>query len=97
MKKKTFTKDQLVRAVAKEFDCTIKDARGMVETVFKTIITEVDNGRRVELRGFGVFSHKMSPAVKKYNRPLRKMSKTRPRLNVRFKPSTRFLGIINGV
>jgi integration host factor subunit beta len=49
------TKADLVEQVAKETDMTKKDAEQLVEVVFESIIGALNNGDKIELRGFGSF------------------------------------------
>lgn len=45
----------LVKKVAKEAEITKKDAEQLVETIFESIISTLNKGEKVELRGFGSF------------------------------------------
>ncbi len=49
------TKADLVETVAKEAEMTKKDAEKLVEIIFDTIIGTLNNGEKIELRGFGSF------------------------------------------
>ena len=49
-------KSELVAEVAKNNKLTILNADRLVTTVFDTIIKHLKDGKRVELRGLGVFS-----------------------------------------
>ncbi len=49
-------KSELVAEVAKNNKLTFVNADRVVTTVFDTIIKNLKAGKRVELRGFGVFS-----------------------------------------
>lgn len=49
------TKADLVETVAKEAEMTKKDAEKLVEIIFDTIIETLNNGEKIELRGFGSF------------------------------------------
>jgi integration host factor subunit beta len=49
------TKADLVERVAREADMTKKDAEQLVEIVFDTIISTLNKGEKIELRGFGSF------------------------------------------
>jgi integration host factor subunit beta len=49
------TKADLVEKVALEADLTKKDAEQLVEVVFDSIIQTLNNGEKIELRGFGSF------------------------------------------
>ncbi len=49
------TKADLVETVAREAEMTKKDAEKLVEIIFDTIIETLNNGEKIELRGFGSF------------------------------------------
>jgi integration host factor subunit beta len=49
------TKAELVEEVAKTADLTKKDAEQLVEVVFESIIKTLNEGEKIELRGFGSF------------------------------------------
>src|SRR5678816_2761889 len=49
------TKADLVEKVAKEADMTKKDAEQLVEIIFDSIIGTLNQGEKIELRGFGSF------------------------------------------
>ena len=49
------TKAELVEDVAREAELTKKDAERLVEIVFESIIETLNQGEKIELRGFGSF------------------------------------------
>jgi integration host factor subunit beta len=49
------TKAELVEDVAREAELTKKDAERLVEIVFESIIDTLNQGEKIELRGFGSF------------------------------------------
>lgn len=49
------TKADLVERVAREAELTKKDAEQLVEIVFDSIIDSLNEGEKIELRGFGSF------------------------------------------
>lgn len=49
------TKADLVERVASEAEMTKKDAEQLVEIIFESIIDSLNNGEKIELRGFGSF------------------------------------------
>ena len=49
------TKADLVERVAKDADLTKKDAEQLVEIVFDSIVASLNEGQKIELRGFGSF------------------------------------------
>lgn len=52
------TKSQLIKKLALKQDISVIDAETVVGTVFEEISTSLENGRRIELRGFGSFGLK---------------------------------------
>lgn len=49
------TKAELVEEVARVAELTKKDSEVIVETVFESIIQSLNEGKKIELRGFGSF------------------------------------------
>jgi integration host factor subunit beta len=49
------TKAELVEDVARAAELTKKDAERLVEIVFESIIDSLNQGQKIELRGFGSF------------------------------------------
>jgi integration host factor subunit beta len=49
------TKADLVEKVATEAEMTKKDAEQLVEIIFESIVSTLNNGEKIELRGFGSF------------------------------------------
>ena len=49
------TKADLVEIVAKEADMTKKDVEQLVEIIFDSIVSTLNQGEKIELRGFGSF------------------------------------------
>jgi integration host factor subunit beta len=70
-------KSQLIEALAKEEDLTIKKAESVINTVFKTIEDALANEERVEIRGLGSFK------VKDYDSYLGRNPKTGQVIQVR--------------
>ena len=52
---RTTTKADLVDEVARAADLTRKQAEAVVEAVFEGIIASLQDGQKIELRGFGSF------------------------------------------
>jgi integration host factor subunit beta len=52
------TKSQLIKQLALKKDISTKDSETIVNTVFEEISASLEQGRRVELRGFGSFGLK---------------------------------------
>jgi len=70
-------KSQLIEALAKDEDLTIKKAESVINTVFKTIEDSLAQEERVEIRGLGSFK------VKDYNSYLGRNPKTGQVIQVR--------------
>ncbi len=70
-------KSQLIEALAKEEDLTIKKAESVINTVFKTIEDALAGEERVEIRGLGSFK------VKDYDSYLGRNPKTGQVIQVR--------------
>ena len=51
-------KSDLIKQLTIKNDLLAKDAGTVVETIFEEISASLENGRRVELRGFGSFGLK---------------------------------------
>jgi integration host factor subunit beta len=49
------TKAELVEEVARAAELTKKDSEVIVDEVFKSIISSLNSGEKIELRGFGSF------------------------------------------
>lgn len=49
------TKSELVRQVAAETGLSLAETERAVDSVFDTMIASMNEGKRIELRGFGVF------------------------------------------
>jgi integration host factor subunit beta len=49
------TKADLVEIVAKEAEMTKKDVEQLVEIIFDSIVSTLNDGEKIELRGFGSF------------------------------------------
>ena len=61
------TKADLVERVAKEAEMTKKDAEQLVEIIFESIISSLNEGEKIELRGFGSFRVRQRNARKGRN------------------------------
>ena len=57
----------LFRSVATEAEMTKKDAEQLVEIIFDSIIGALNNGEKIELRGFGSFRVRQRDARKGRN------------------------------
>ena len=52
------TKSQLIKQLVMKMDLSVKDSETVIGTIFEEIASSLENGRRVELRGFGTFGLK---------------------------------------
>lgn len=52
------TKSQLIKQLSIKTELSATDSETVVKTVFEEISASLENGRRVELRGFGTFGLK---------------------------------------
>ena len=89
------TKADIVDEIAKNTGLTKIETKAVVEGVLSTIMEAVSNGKRIELRGFGVFKSKeRKPRIARNPKtgeevPLEK------RVVPIFKPSPEFLKKVN--
>lgn len=70
--KKTFTKRDIVRRVARSHDADLATASGWVNSVFhsiREIMMTADPALRIEVRDFGVFEVKLTKAKPKARNP----------------------------
>lgn len=91
------TKADLVEEVSRVLESTRKDSESMVETIFESIVGALQNGDKVEIRGFGSFRTRQRRARVGRN------PKTGARVNViakrvpYFKPSKDLKDVINAL
>jgi integration host factor beta subunit len=52
------TKSQLIKQLAIKMNLSVNDSEMVIGTIFEEITSSLENGRRVELRGFGSFGLK---------------------------------------
>jgi integration host factor subunit beta len=78
------TKADLVEKVASEADMTKKDAEQLVEIIFESIVSTLNKGEKIELRGFGSFRVRERNARKGRN------PKTGTAVNIPAKPVANF-------
>ena len=55
-------KNDLVRAVANNVGCTLKEANEFIDGFIKAITDGLKNGEKVQISGFGSFELKCKPA-----------------------------------
>ena len=73
------TKAELVEDVARAAELTKKDAERLVEIVFESIIETLNQGEKIELRGFGSFRVRERGARRGRSRPRPGAARTRSR------------------
>ncbi|MDY6862362.1 MAG: HU family DNA-binding protein [Thermodesulfobacteriota bacterium] len=73
------TKSQLIEALAKEEDITLKIAEVVVNTTFNSIEKALINGDRVEIRGIGSFKVKEYKEYKGRNPKTGEVIKVKPK------------------
>jgi integration host factor subunit beta len=89
------TKADLVERVAKEADMTKKDAEQLVEIVFDTIISTLNKGEKIELRGFGSFRLRERDARKGRNPKTGEAVKIPAKRVAYFKPGKELKELVN--
>ena len=89
------TKADLVERVAEEAEMTKKDAEQLVEIIFESIVSTLNKGEKIELRGFGSFRVRHREARKGRN-PKTGASVNIPAKRVAyFKPGKELKEVIN--
>lgn len=82
---RTITKKEIVDRVAAQSGLSRTKAHSIVQQLFDTIVSELSNGHRIELRDFGVFEVKvLAPRTAQNPRTLERV-KVPERRTVRFK------------
>ena len=81
------TKADLVEIVAREAEMTKKDVEQLVEIIFDSITGTLNNGEKIELRGFGSFRVRERSARKGRNPKTGKAVPITSRRVLAFKPS----------
>ena len=89
------TKADLVERVAKEADMTKKDAEQLVEIVFDTIISTLNQGEKIELRRFGSFRLRERDARKGRNPKTGEAVKIPAKRVAYFKPGKELKELVN--
>lgn len=89
------TKADIVCEVAKATGLTKIETKTIVDGVLSTIISAVSNGKRIELRGFGVFKHKSRKPRMARNPKTGEAVPLEKRFVPVFKPSPEFLKKVN--
>jgi integration host factor subunit beta len=94
-KKKQMTKADLVEKVAKEAEMTKKDAEKLVEIIFDSIVSTLNEGEKIELRGFGSFRVRERNARKGRNPKTGEAVKIPAKRVAYFKPGKDLKDLIN--
>lgn len=89
------TKADLVEKVAKEADMTKKDAEKLVEIIFDSIVSTLNQGEKIELRGFGSFRVRERNARKGRNPKTGEAVKIPAKRVAYFKPGKDLKELIN--
>ena len=88
-------KADLVEKVAKEADMTKKDAEKLVEIIFDSIVSTLNEGEKIELRGFGSFRVRERNARKGRNPKTGEAVKIPAKRVAYFKPGKDLKDLIN--
>lgn len=89
------TKADIVDEIAKATGLTKIETKAVVDGVFSSIITAIAGGKRIELRGFGVFKHKSRKPRMARNPKTGDLVPLEKRFVPVFKPSPEFLSKVN--
>ncbi|MET0752426.1 MAG: integration host factor subunit beta [Pyrinomonadaceae bacterium] len=89
------TKADLVEKVANEAEMTKKDAEQLVEIIFDSIISTLNKGEKIELRGFGSFRVRQRNARQGRNPKTGDSVKIPAKRVAYFKPGKELKEIIN--
>lgn len=89
------TKADIVDEIAKSTGLTKIETKAVVDRVFASIITAIAEGKRIELRGFGVFKHKSRKPRIARNPKTGDLVPLEKRYVPVFKPSPEFLNKVN--
>lgn len=89
------TKADIVDEIAKATGLTKIETKAVVDGVFTSIVTAISTGKRIELRGFGVFKHKSRKPRMARNPKSGEQVPLEKRFVPVFKPSPEFLHKVN--
>jgi nucleoid DNA-binding protein len=89
------TKADIVDEIAKATGLTKIETKAVVDGVFASIISAIAGGKRIELRGFGVFKHKSRKPRMARNPKTGDLVPLEKRFVPVFKPSPDFLAKVN--
>lgn len=89
------TKADIVDEISKATGLTKVETKAVVEGVFTCIMDAISEGKRIELRGFGVFKHKSRKPRMARNPRTGDLVPLEKRFVPIFKPSPEFLEKVN--
>lgn len=89
------TKADIVDEISKSTGLTKIETKAVVDGVFASIINAITAGKRIELRGFGVFKHKSRKPRMARNPKSGELVPLEKRYVPVFKPSPEFLSKVN--
>lgn len=89
------TKADIVDEIAKATGLTKIETKAVVDGVFSSIISSIADGKRIELRGFGVFKSKSRKPRMARNPKTGELVPLEKRFVPVFKPSPEFLNKVN--
>lgn len=89
------TKADIVDEIAKATGLTKIETKAVVDGVFASVIDAISQGKRIELRGFGVFKHKSRKPRMARNPKTGELVPLEKRYVPVFKPSPDFLKKVN--
>jgi len=90
------TKADLVEEVARVVEVTRKDSEVIVETIFESIVTSLQNGEKIEIRGFGSFRTRERQGRIGRNPKSGERVEVPPKTIPFFKPSKELRDVVNG-
>jgi nucleoid DNA-binding protein len=91
----SMTKADIVDEIARATGLTKIETKAVVDGVFNSIINAISTGKRIELRGFGVFKHKGRKPRMARNPKTGESVPLDKRFVPVFKPSPEFLAKVN--
>ena len=89
------TKADIVDEISKATGLTKIETKAVVDGVFSSIISAISGGKRIELRGFGVFKFKSRKPRMARNPKTGELVPLEKRFVPVFKPSPEFLHTVN--
>ena len=90
------TKADLVEEVARVVEVTRKDSEVIVETIFESVVTSLQNGEKIEFRGFGSFRTRERQGRIGRNPKSGERVEVPPKTIPFFKPSKELRDVVNG-